>query len=380
MKTRSAQVREIRAELANGMRLKKCRQCGCMQDILDRLESISGDARLNTQLNLATDVADWQEQMEPVRYACLGCKHCYPAVATNLVDMILPDSLTLDSTVYAAVDLPVAKSTSPHDWPVVPGEYFVICDDSDCPVAVSTLASPELAGKLADLRPEGLCIVGKTETENIGIDKVVKNTITNPALRHLIIAGREPEKHYSGNTLLALWQNGVDEKKRVIGARGKRPVLNNITVEDVRLFRAQVDVIDLINCEDTDVIIEQISRLANKGGETCACNSGSAVSTTSVRPEVPVVQAREPVNTVLDKNGYFVIIPNANAGKIVVEHYAYDNRLLRIIEGNNARDIYRTIIENRWVKELSHAAYLGRELTRAELALEGGLYYVQDGA
>jgi tetrahydromethanopterin S-methyltransferase subunit A len=36
-------------------------------------------------------------------------------------------------------------------------------------VAVSTLASVSLTEQLAAARPKELCIVGKTETENIGI-------------------------------------------------------------------------------------------------------------------------------------------------------------------------------------------------------------------
>jgi tetrahydromethanopterin S-methyltransferase subunit A len=48
------------------------------------------------------------------------------------------------------------------------GEYFVL--DKDRTVAVSTLASITLAEALAQRKPHGLAIVGKTETENIGLD------------------------------------------------------------------------------------------------------------------------------------------------------------------------------------------------------------------
>jgi len=54
--------------------------------------------------------------------------------------------------------------------------------------------------------------------------------------------------------------------------------------------------------------------------------------------------------------------------------------LLRIIEGTTARAIYNTIISNGWVTELSHAAYLGKELVKAELSLQHGIKYIQDGA
>ncbi len=82
----------------------------------------------------------------------------------------------------------------------------------------------------------------------------------------------------------------------------------------------------------------------------------------------------------MDKAGYFVVLPLADKGIINVEHYAYDNTLLRVIEGANARALYATIVANGWVSELSHAAYLGKELTRAELSLKHGIKYVQDGA
>ena len=75
-------------------------------------------------------------------------------------------------------------------WPPIIGEYFV-SDDKTCSVAVSTLASVKLAEEIAKIKPKGLCIVGKTETENIGIDKIIKNTITNPAIRFLIVAGKD---------------------------------------------------------------------------------------------------------------------------------------------------------------------------------------------
>ncbi len=56
-------------------------------------------------------------------------------------------------------------------WPVTAGEYFVVSRIAN--VAVSTLASDVLAESIAQLRPNGLCIIGKTETENIGIDKII---------------------------------------------------------------------------------------------------------------------------------------------------------------------------------------------------------------
>ena len=82
----------------------------------------------------------------------------------------------------------------------------------------------------------------------------------------------------------------------------------------------------------------------------------------------------------LDRAGYFVIVPLASRRVINVEYYSYDNALQAVIEGTTARDIYLTLIEQGWVSELSHAAYLGKELAKAELSLAHGFKYLQDGA
>ncbi|HEX9117735.1 MAG TPA: DUF4346 domain-containing protein, partial [Anaerolineae bacterium] len=95
---------------------------------------------------------------------------------------------------------------------------------------------------------------------------------------------------------------------------------------------------------------------------------------------VPVIQAQAPRKVGMDKAGYFVIIVQPDRGVLVAEHYGYDNTLTGVIEGKEARSIYWTAIEQAWVGELSHAAYLGKELARAEWALQTGGRYVQDGA
>lgn len=94
----------------------------------------------------------------------------------------------------------------------------------------------------------------------------------------------------------------------------------------------------------------------------------------------PIIQAKETRKIEMDKAGYFVIIPQTQNGIITVEHYSYENQLLRVIEGKDAVSIYKTIIENGWVTQLSHSSYLGKELTKAELSMKLGFRYIQDSA
>jgi len=52
--------------------------------------------------------------------------------------------------------------------------------------------------------------------------------------------------------------------------------------------------------------------------------------------------------------------------------------LLRVLHGKKALEIYSTIVRNGWVTVLGHASYFGRELAKAELALQLGWAYEQN--
>jgi len=55
-------------------------------------------------------------------------------------------------------------------------------------------------------------------------------------------------------------------------------------------------------------------------------------------------------------------------------------RLAHVIEGREGAVIAATVIQEGLVTQLDHAAYLGRELTKAEIALKTGSGYEQDAA
>ena len=93
----------------------------------------------------------------------------------------------------------------------------------------------------------GAALSGTLQTENIGIEKVICNITANPNIRYLIVCGPESPGHLVGDALLALAANGLDERKRIIGAKAPTPYLFNIPAECVERFRKQVTVIDLIN-------------------------------------------------------------------------------------------------------------------------------------
>lgn len=369
--TSEAGLRTVRTELEAGIALPKCQKCGCMESALKNLASVLPTIGTNESSALAEGVAASIKKMRPIQYACLGCEHCYPAIAQNMFSEAFP-------LLGQAADLSCEYQVRNENWPPVVGEYFIL--DKAASVAVSTLASVPLAEELAHRKPNGLAIVGKTETENIGIDKVIKNVITSPAIRYLIVAGTEPKGHLTGQTLLALAENGVNENGRVIGSTGKCPVLRNVSAVEIQAFREQVQVTNMIGRENPDEISSQIEVLAQQLTTSCGCSERVARSPVSILT-TPKIVAKEPSEVVkMDTAGYFVIVPLIDKGVINVEDYTDDNSLLTVVEGKTARAIYFTMINSGWVTELSHAAYLGKELAKAELSLQRSFKYIQDGA
>jgi tetrahydromethanopterin S-methyltransferase subunit A len=369
--------------LQKAIKLSKCRKCGCLRGTLENLNASLPTLKKREAADLLKNVKKWTKDLEPLEYPCFGCKFCIPPEAMTLLTSEFPSlaASTLSSCEF---------ETRNNSWPSVIGEYTVL--NKTAPIAVSVLASTALEEKLTTLKPKGLCIVGKTETENIGIDKIVRNIITNPSIHSLIIAGKDPLGHQSGKTLLALWENGVDENMRVIGSTGRRPILKNVTLSDIDTFRKQIQVDDQIGCEDVKTLNKKIQKYTKKTGKrenpvavsSCGCHDchdQTPVTLSFTNTPATIKAQKFNKNKIkLDEAGYFVIIPSKKEKMITVEHYSYNNKLLRTIEGKNSRDIYLTIVSNRWITELSHAAYIGKELEKAELSIQKGFKFVQDGA
>ena len=83
---------------------------------------------------------------------------------------------------------------------------------------------------------------------------------------------------------------------------------------------------------------------------------------------------------VLDPLGYFLIKVDTKK-KLIEVGFCKSRNVVEIkIVGKKAIDIYQTIIREKIIARPDHAAYIGRELAKAEIALENNLEYVQDDA
>jgi tetrahydromethanopterin S-methyltransferase subunit A len=255
----------------------------------------------------------------------------------------------------------------------VPGDYLV--GNREGSTAICTLANADLPGRLMSLDEPALALVGRCRTENIGIEKLVQNVTATPSIRWLILCGEEARGHSPGEALLRLSQNGVDAAMRIQGATSWRPVLKNLTLKEVSRFRRQVTILDCIGTTDPAAIGEKLRACAARPAEPLEAFLGGPPP-----PGIPRIAARAPSRLQLDPAGFFIILVDRGRHLLVCEHYSNDGRLDRIIEGRHAVLVAATAVEQDLVWRLDHAAYLGRELSRAEAALESGASYRQDAA
>jgi hypothetical protein len=79
-----------------------------------------------------------------------------------------------------------------------------------------------------------------------------------------------------------------------------------------------------------------------------------------------------------DLKGYFVIKVFYDKGYFGARYHTYDAVPHFDIIGNDAEAIVQTIVREKLVSSLQHAAYLGHELHKAEIALYFRLNFVQD--
>jgi tetrahydromethanopterin S-methyltransferase subunit A len=259
-------------------------------------------------------------------------------------------------------------------WPPLPGDYRVV--RFQAPVAVCTLNADQLIHDLADTGIEGLSAVGSLHTENLGIEHLIRNVLANPNIRSLIICGEDTRKaigHLPGQSLISLIHHGVDDKKRIIDAKGKRPLLKNLNKTHIEAFRRQVRLIECVG--ETD-----IAKLLGLITEAAANDPGPFEGAPDDVIPLVIETVGEPERLVLDPAGYFVVFPDRVQDRLVLEHYSNKGVLSRMFAAASPSAIYAAVTEAGLISRLDHAAYLGRELARAEHALKTGEDYVQDHA
>jgi len=82
----------------------------------------------------------------------------------------------------------------------------------------------------------------------------------------------------------------------------------------------------------------------------------------------------------MDPRGCFKVLVDRGTGQLVAAHFGPGESSMPdvVLKGKGAETVYKALVDGGLVSTLEHAAYLGLELGKAEVALRTGRSYVQD--
>ena len=146
-------------------------------------------------------------------------------------------------------------------WPIVQGDFHI--GDSKSAVAVVTMGSHLDEKAICEA---GAALCGSCKTENLGLEKIIANVISNPNIRFILTCGTEVKGHLSGQSFIALHANGVDGGK-IVGSKGAIPFIENLDSAAIGRFQEQVEVVDIMESEDVGAISAKVKELNARGVE-----------------------------------------------------------------------------------------------------------------
>src|SRR6266508_1849585 len=389
LSSRPPDLDQLSKQIAKIGRIEKCEGCGCYVDTINEFKAVL-DQTPDEPAPARERIAEL-EAKHRTTHGCIGCDPCYPVAISNTLYAI-SDGASVENVKPIKFDVSqneadcgtsceyeapqeIAKPTSVEPrpkiaWPIETGDYRLGSDDG-C-VAIATLASEDLYHHFSDTTCGDCAICGKVFTENIGIEKVVKNIIANRHIRFLILCGQEAKGHLTVGGLKGLHAKGLADSRRIAGAPGKRPWIKTISPAQILYFLRQIEIVDLIGCEEVAAIEKTVAKLA-------ARNPGP-LPEAIIAESVPHYIASKTGRLHLDKAGFFIIHSKPEADWLIVEHYKNSGEPTYVIEGTDPAAICAEIINRGLVSQLDHAAYLGRELERAKLSIKLGFAFTQDRA
>jgi tetrahydromethanopterin S-methyltransferase subunit A len=215
-------------------------------------------------------------------------------------------------------------------------------------------------------------------TANLGITRIIVNTTSNPAIRFLLICGKDSALFKPGQSLVALAEKGVDDKRRIIDAAGYDPVLPSIDPEQVTQFRKQVEVLDWTGEEDLQVLQERVKSLSDRNPGVFVTGQKEGERPRKQEEFVPIRPGGQREPLLYDPKGYFVITIEPEQKEILLRHYLPGHTPAHEMRGRGATSMLLGLLRDGLVTQLSHAGYLGEELAKAQTALQFGLRYDQD--
>ena len=127
-----------------------------------------------------------------------------------------------------------------NDWPILYKQVLHVKDPKN-PVGVSIMWTERQV--VADmLKTENYCAIGNLYS-SAGISAMIRNVYANPHIRKIVLWGADLSR--SGQALMALMTNGVDENFFIKGDEKGGQIEKEIGHDAIELFRTSVEVINL---------------------------------------------------------------------------------------------------------------------------------------
>lgn len=139
-------------------------------------------------------------------------------------------------------------------FPIPEEIYF---GNSKSSISICVLSSISLLKEISNSKLiKNISLVGRLLSENKGIDSIIRYVNSTPNQQTIIICGKDGVGHKPGSSLLALYNNGIDSKGRIIDSTSPDPYLT-VTKKEVEKFQNKARIINKIGIID----IEKISKL-----------------------------------------------------------------------------------------------------------------------
>jgi thymidylate synthase len=127
-----------------------------------------------------------------------------------------------------------------NDWPILYKQVLHVKDPAN-PVGVAIMWTERQV--VADLlKDESYCAIGNLYS-SAGISAMIRNVYANPHIRHIVLWGADLSR--SGQALVSLMKNGVDENFFIVGDEKGGQIEKEIGKEAIDLFRSSVEVVNL---------------------------------------------------------------------------------------------------------------------------------------
>lgn len=127
-----------------------------------------------------------------------------------------------------------------NEWPLLYKRVLQVKDPTN-PVGVSIMWT-ERQVVANYLRDENYCAIGNLYS-SAGISAMIRNIYANPHIRKIVLWGADLSR--SGQALINLMQNGVDDEFYIMGDEKKGQIEKEIGKDAIDLFRKSVEVVNL---------------------------------------------------------------------------------------------------------------------------------------